>query len=105
MGSAMASPVKVRLGELRMAIHQTHNCEAQVTAQVVQVRVPRNRGRAWNGMVHVFEITGHPKATRCYAWPEPLNARAVIIRAVLHSDKISSPQKAVQSLINRRRRG
>jgi hypothetical protein len=104
MGSKMASPVKVRLGEFQMAIHETYNCEAQDTAEIVHVRVPRNRGRSWDGMVHIFEISGHPKATRCYVWPEVLDAKTVIIRAVLHSDKISSPQKAVQSVINRRRR-
>jgi hypothetical protein len=93
----------VRLSEFRMAIRQTLNCEVRSIAEVVHVRVQRDRGRAWDGMVHIFEISDHPKATRCYAWPDTLDAKTVIIRTVLHSDKISSPQKAVRSVLNRRR--
>lgn len=99
----MPPPVHVRLSELRMAIQQTLGCEAENIAEVVHVRAPRDRGKTCDGMVHILEISGHPKATRCYAWPEPLNATTVIIRTVLHSDKISSPQEAVRSVINRRR--
>ena len=103
MGPKLTSPVKVRLSEFRMAIHQTHDCEAQSTDEVVRVRVSRARGRTWDGMVHIFELTGHPKATRCYVWAEHLGASTILIRVVLHSEKISSPQRAVQSVINRRR--
>jgi hypothetical protein len=26
----------------------------------------------WEGMVHVFDLEGHPKATRAYAWSSPI---------------------------------
>jgi hypothetical protein len=26
----------------------------------------------WEGVVHVFDLEGHPKATRAYAWSSPI---------------------------------
>ena len=88
-----------------MAIHQTLNCQPIMPPAVVNVRVPRTGRRPWTGPVYSFEITGHPRATRCYVWPEVLDARTVLVRAVLHSGKISSPQRAVHFAVNRKRRG
>jgi len=90
----------VRLNELRLAIHMMHDCEVDTVADVVQVRVPCRGGKAWEGLVHVFKITGSPKATRCYAWPEEVNNTTLIIMAVLHSKTISSAQRAVQSIMS-----
>jgi hypothetical protein len=92
----------IRVDEFRLAIHQTHDCEAGRLAEIVHVSIPRKNGSAWEGLVHAFEICGHRKATRCYAWPEPVNDTTIIIRVTLHSEKISSAQKAVQSVIRSR---
>jgi hypothetical protein len=95
--------ISVRESEFRLAIHQIHNCEAEALEGIVHVKIPRRNGAAWKGKVHVFELSGHGKATHCYAWPETLSKSAIIIRVVLRSDKICSPEKAVQSLLRRRR--
>jgi len=95
--------IKVNLEELRYVIEDTHHCKVGGLAEVVDVRIPRRNKPTWEGPVHVFEIGGHPKAARCYAWPEPVNKTTITIRAVLHSDKISSAQKAVHSVIARKR--
>lgn len=55
----------------------------------------------WNGVVEVFEITGHPKAKRCYAWAhregdEDERTRYV---AVLEIPPVESPRTAVQASI------
>ena len=54
----------------------------------------------WEGVVYVFDLAGHPTATRAYAWPFPAEGsdkpRYV---AVLHTDRINSPLKAVQAAI------
>jgi hypothetical protein len=85
-----------------MAIHQALNCQAIFPPTVVNVRVPRKGRRAWTGSVYSFEIKGHPHATRCYVWPEALDAKTTVVRAVLHSKKTSSPQRAVDSILRRR---
>jgi hypothetical protein len=93
--------IAVRDDEFRLAIHQTHNCEAEALECVVHVVIPRRNGAPWKGKVHVFGVTGHPNATRCYAWPESLGKTAIMVRSVLHSDRISSPEKAVRSVLRR----
>jgi hypothetical protein len=96
--------IAVRESEFRLAIHQTHNCEAEVLVSIVHIKSPSGKDAPCERNVHVFEVSGHSKATRCYAWLEPLGKTAITIRAVLHSDKISSPEKAVQSAMRRARR-
>jgi len=100
----MAAQPKIRLSELRMAIHQTFDAQPQFPPAVVNVRVPRKGRKTWSGSVYSFEIKGHPRATRCYVWPEALDAKTVVVRAVLHSDKISSPERAVNAVLNRKPR-
>jgi hypothetical protein len=54
---------------------------------------------AWQG-VHVFELEGHPMATRAYAWSSPIGASTKRrFFAVLHTDKINSPFEAVRAAI------
>jgi hypothetical protein len=89
--------------EFRLAIHQIHNCEPQSLEAVVDVKIPPGTGASWSGKVHVFQLSSHPKAKRCYAWPEPLGGTAVIIRAVLHSGRVASAEQAVKSVLRRRR--
>jgi hypothetical protein len=94
---------RVRESEFRWVIHETHSCQAERLENAVHVKIWRRKDVPWEGTVHVYEVRGHPNATRCYAWVEPLGKTAIIIRAVLHSDKISSPEKAVQSAMRRAR--
>jgi hypothetical protein len=101
----MAAQPKIRLSELRMAIHQMLNCQPVIPPTIVDVRVPRKGRKDWSGSVYSFEIKGHPRATRCYVWPEALDAKTVVVRTVLHSDKISSPERAVTSVLERKPRG
>ena len=87
-----------------MAIRQILDCDADPLG-VVELHVSRRNGEEeWNGTVHVFETAGHPRAGRCYAWPEPLSETSVIIRVVPHAGRITSPEQAVRSILNRRGR-
>ena len=97
----ISNPNHVRESEFRVAISQTHNCKAGAPKEVIRVTVLRSLGSTWEGDVHVFELSGHDKATRCYAWPEALSGTATIIHAVLHSEKISSPAQAVRLVLRR----
>jgi hypothetical protein len=54
----------------------------------------------WEGVVHVFELEGHPKATRAYAWSSPIEGSTKRrFFAVLHIPPVTSPVEAVRAAI------
>ncbi len=53
--------------QLRHAVESMHSCRAAL-AQMVRVRETFEGQTVWEGVVHVFDLEGHPKATRAYAW-------------------------------------
>ena len=63
---------RVRESEFRWVIHETHSCQAERLENAVHVKIRRRKDVPWEGTVHVYEVRGHPNATRCYAWVEPL---------------------------------
>ena len=50
-----------------MVITQLHECDALHSASVPVHEVFQGQ-TAWQGIVEVFDLIGHPKAKRCYAW-------------------------------------
>ena len=74
-----------------------HGCKAaHETSQVVMKEF---RGQSvWDGVVEVFNLTGHPQAKRCYAWSliESEETRYV---AVLELPPVNSACSAVRSAI------
>jgi hypothetical protein len=54
----------------------------------------------WEGVVHVFDLEGHPKATRAYAWSSPIEGSTKRrFFAVLHMGPTKSPVDAVRAAI------
>ncbi len=53
----------------------------------------------WEGIVQVFDLIGHPEATRCYAWSHETDEGKRRYVAVLHKPPVDSPEKAVQAAI------
>jgi hypothetical protein len=54
----------------------------------------------WEGVVHVFDITGHAKAKRAYAWSSPIEGSDKRrFFAVLHVPLVTSPVEAVRASI------
>jgi hypothetical protein len=52
------------------------------------------------GVVHVFDLAGHPTATRAYAWSSPIEGSDKRrFFAVLHTNRINSPIEAVRAAI------
>jgi hypothetical protein len=50
--------------------------------------------------MHVFELEGHPSATRAYAWSSPIEGSTKRrVYAVLHVPPVSSPADAVRAAI------
>ncbi len=59
----------------------------------------------WEGVVHVFDLEGHPRATRAYAWSSPVEGSDKRrFYAVLHLGGIRSPLDAVRAAIVTERR-
>lgn len=54
----------------------------------------------WEGVVHVFDLAGHPKAARAYAWSCPVEGNIKRrFYAVLHLEAIRSPLDAVRATV------
>jgi hypothetical protein len=82
---------------IQSAIESAHKCDAtyleskRVTGEV-QGHVARG------GLVDIFEVSGHPKAKRCYGWRyrEGNKIRTV---TVLEIPPVDSPETAVKAAI------
>src|SRR6266851_3801309 len=84
---------------LRAAVEATHGGVATF-AQTAPVREIFQGKPVWEGVVHVFDLTGHPTATRAYAWSSPIEGSARRrFFAVLHQPPVDSPQAAVRAAI------
>ena len=63
----------------------------------VRVHKPSGPRAAWDGVVHVFDLKGHAKAKRAYAWASPIEGGTKPrYFAVLHQDRVKGPAEAVK---------
>lgn len=88
-----------KINQLAVAVEKLHGCSA-IFQESVQVKEEFQGQTAWEGVVHIFDLTGHSEAGRCYAWSSPVegsNKRKFF--AVLHIPPIDSPEKAVRASI------
>jgi len=86
--------------ELRDVIRRLHGVEAK-HIESVPVKETFQGKTVWNGLVEVFELIGHPKASRVYAWvhdtDDPKQPRRHV--TVLHVHPVTSPTLAVRAAI------
>jgi len=74
-----------------------HGCDAKHVETVPVIE--RFQGKTvWEGEVEVFALSGHPKATKGYAWAYD-KAKGSEIVAVLELPPVISPRTAVQAAI------
>jgi hypothetical protein len=93
------SMTEVSVDQLKFAVERQHHCTARLS-QSAPVRETHADTVVWEGVVHVFDITGHPKATRAYAWSSPIEGSDERrFFAVLHQGPIKSPTDAVRAAI------
>jgi hypothetical protein len=95
----MMWPMDVSVDQLQRAVEGQHGGKA-VLVSAEPVTETFNGKTVWEGTVHVFDLEGHPKATRAYAWSSPIegsNKRRFY--AVLHLGGIRSPLDAVRAAI------
>ena len=88
---------KQYLERLKLAVEHLHKCGAVHAASVFVHEVFRGE-TVWNGVVEVFDLTGHPKAKRAYGWShkdgkDDLDERFV---AVLEIPPVESAETAVR---------
>jgi hypothetical protein len=85
--------------ELQRAVESLHSCCAMLV-QSAPVHETFQGQAAWEGLVHVFDLAGHPTATRAYAWSSPIEGSTKRrFFAVLHTERINSPLEAVRAAI------
>ena len=85
--------------QLKDVVERKHGGSAQF-ARSVPVRETFEGKAVWVGMVHVFDLVGHPTATRAYAWSSPIEGSTKRrFFAVLHTTRINSPLEAVRAAI------
>lgn len=85
--------------QLKRAIESLYDCTA-TPSQVVPVCEKFREKTVWDGIVHVFDLEGHPSATRAYAWSSPIEGSDKRrFFAVLHLGGIRSPLDAVRAAI------
>ena len=85
---------------LTQVVCHLHCCRASHTATVPVHEVFRGQ-TVWRGEVEVFAITGHTKASKCYAWshpdgPDDAGERFI---TVLELPPVESPVTAVRASI------
>lgn len=85
---------------LRDAILRLHGCDARYIESVPVVESFREEV-VWQGVVEVFELIGHPRVRRCYAWGHAYGSGDKETRyfAVLEVPPVDSPTAAVRSSI------
>jgi hypothetical protein len=81
-------------------IRKLHKAKAKHVESVHVTEVFQGK-TIWDGMVEVFDLKGHPKTDRAYAWThatdDPKQPRRSV--TVLHIPPAISPQTAVQAVI------
>ncbi len=84
---------------LRRVILDLHGCDS-MWLEARHVRETFQGQTTWEGKVHLFELHGHPTATRCYAWASPIEGSDRLrYYAVLHQPPVDSPAAAVGASI------
>jgi hypothetical protein len=82
---------------LQTAVHHLHNCAAAWRETVPVHEVFRGE-TVWKGEMKVYDLTGHPKAKRAYAWShlDGESDERERFAAVLEIPPVDSARKAVQ---------
>ena len=86
-----------RITTLKDAIRATHGCQSLHVKSVPVVEQFEGK-TAWRGTVEVFDLIGHPKAKRAYAWTYRDGDQNKTV-TVLGIQPVDSPQTAVKVAI------
>ncbi len=90
--------IEVPIEILSKAITDIHGCKA-LWVESVHVKETFQGKTVWEGVVQVFNLFGHPPASRCYAWGHEMEDGEDKLFAVLHQGSVNSAQAAVRTAI------
>ena len=85
------------INDLQAVIGRVHGC-GSTHAESVPVHEVFRGQTVWRGVIEVFDLTGHPKAKRCYAWGFKDGNKTQYI-AVLELPPVESPITALRAAI------
>jgi hypothetical protein len=91
-----------KITQLKDAIRATHGCES-LHVESVPVKAVFDGETAWEGTVGVFDLVGHPQASRAYAWSYR-DGREKKSISVLQIAPVDSAESAVKAVIASRAR-
>lgn len=80
---------------LQDAIRHMHGVESR-WLESVDVDEQFEGAQVWKGEVQVFELVGHPRAKRCYAWSEASQGNRRRFFAALELPPVDSAVAAVR---------
>lgn len=83
-----------RIDNIWKAVESAHQCWAR-HSKSVPVSEKFQGKTVWEGIVEVFEIDGHAKAKRCYAWSYN-DGKGDQFVTVLGLPPVTSPETAVK---------
>jgi hypothetical protein len=93
--------VAIEIGELRKAVERLHGGGVRLV-ESVRISESFDGKSLWEGVVHIFELKGHPAASRAYAWSSPVEGGTQRqYFAVLNIPPITSPVEAVRATVIR----
>jgi hypothetical protein len=88
------------IGELQKIILKLHGVKSK-HVESVSVKETFRGKTVWDGFVEVFELHGHPKAPKIYAWAhdtdDPDKPKRHV--TVLHVKPVTSPALAVRAFV------
>ena len=91
--------MEVSAEQLKRAVESQHGGKAKLVTKL-PVKETFEGKIVWEGVVHIFDLGGHPRATRAYAWSSPVDGSdRRRFYAVLHLGGIRSPLDAVRASI------
>jgi hypothetical protein len=88
---------KTDVKRLQKAIKETRRCDSKHVESVPVVEQFEGQ-TAWQGTVEVFDLIGHPQATRAYAWSYRDGDKIKSV-TILEIPPVDSPQSAVKVAI------
>lgn len=81
-------------------ITELHNCDA-LHVESVPLHLAAKGVTVWKGVVDVFDLIGHPRSPRCYAWAldQKTTGGAGKVVTVLELPPVVSPETAVKTFL------
>jgi len=84
--------------KMREIINNLYGSESEYVDSVL-VRDVFNGETVWEGVVEVFDLVDHPKASKCYVWAYPDNNKDTKYIAVINVPPINKPLDAIRAAI------